>query len=163
MTEPSTDRGDLIESLIPVARRWVSAVHREDAASLQRIAASLPGQDWVAFATLLGAMIEPDRRPEELLGWTETMEAAQTPANRERRRLESLGIDPADARLLAARAAEQAPADLVGYSPVVRAEKLAGVEPRRERDRVRKRAERAAAAESVRERMIRVSHGERTA
>lgn len=146
---------EVIQGMIAPARRWVAAVHRGDKASMQRIVDTLPGP-WEAFAVVLGAMIEPGRHPEDLLGWTEDLLTG------ERERLESEGVAAETAEFLARQVATRKDSDrkLIGLSPDERREVLARREHERSKratSRARTSTEPAAPAPTIRERMLETS------
>lgn len=158
----------LVEDMVPIARRLIGAVQKvRKREAVERVLATIPGErtpEENALLVLLAAMVEPDVNPEQLLAWTETLADEDGPQAREQRRLESLGVDSAAARLLATQAAAQNPG-LAGMSPPVRAEKAAVRDDTRRRDRERKQVQRAAAREeTVLDRMLQATQaGRRTA
>lgn len=145
----------LVEGMVPIARRLIGAVQKvRTREAVARVLATVPDESAKdALLVVLAAMVEPDVNPEDLLAWTDALTDRDSPQAREQRRLESLNVPSSTAQLLAARAAEQDP-QLTGHSPPVRAEKAAIRDERRARDRDRKQAQR----DTIRERMLQVTH-----
>lgn len=62
-------RGDLAESLIPVAASLIGAVHEGGPVEVERVLSILAPENLPALAVVLAAMVDPDRPMSALLGW----------------------------------------------------------------------------------------------
>lgn len=70
------------------AQRLVYAVHECGPEATAAILEPLDRQDLYALAVTLAAMVDPEKRPSELLAWCEPKAAGRRSADRDRKRLE---------------------------------------------------------------------------
>lgn len=71
--------GDLAESLVPVAEQLVGAVHDDGPAAIGRLFAVVPPGHLPALCVVLAAMVDPDKRASEMLGWVNWEATPHTP------------------------------------------------------------------------------------
>lgn len=61
---------ELAESLVPIAAELVGTVRDYGPDDVRAVLARVPAGRHDALAVVLAAMVDPDKRPQELLAWT---------------------------------------------------------------------------------------------
>lgn len=114
--EPMTPerKAELIELCVELASDLAVAVRDVGTDSINGILARIPPDGDAVLHLVMAAMINPDQRMRDLLGWTERMTPEMRgklphdpPAERERQRLTAAGVHPDVAIQLAAAEARQ--------------------------------------------------------
>jgi hypothetical protein len=62
---------DLAESLVPIASQLVATIRDYGPEDVAAVLARVPDGRHDALAVVLAAMVDPDKRPSQLLAWTE--------------------------------------------------------------------------------------------
>lgn len=65
------DMGDMAEAMVPIAQQLIGAVHDDGPAAVARVFSIVPPGHLHALCVVLAAMVDPTKKPSDLLAWVD--------------------------------------------------------------------------------------------